>query len=154
MLASKPRMPRRPRSVVWYYFDKIANDPFKAKCKLCHNICQHGTNTSNLFYHLKHRHPASYEEAEEQREQETKLYMELKAKAGKTPAGRGRGRGRGRPPNSVSSKDLSTSPLVGIGTTLAVIKSENDGTVTSTFSPQTLSGTGRKFYNSCLGRGK
>lgn len=148
MSASKPRVPRRPRSVVWYYFDKIANDPFRAKCKLCHCLCQHGTNTSNLFYHLKHKHPASYQEAEEQREQESKLYMELKMKAGKTATGavRGRGRGRGRPP-----KDLSSAVT---GSTMAVIKTEIGETKSSPFSPQTLSSVGRKFYSGSIGRGK
>ncbi|RUS72989.1 hypothetical protein EGW08_019254 [Elysia chlorotica] len=149
---STPKLPkpRRPRSVVWYYFDKLPNDPFKARCKLCLSICQHGTNTSNLFYHLKHKHPASFQEAEEQREQESKLYMELKAKAGKTvtPSSRGRGRGRGRPPTMGSPKDVSNSVMG-----LAVIKTENDGTV-GTFSPQALSGSVRKSYSGSIGRSK
>ncbi|GFN96119.1 Zinc finger bed domain-containing protein 4 [Plakobranchus ocellatus] len=151
MASTKQRMPRRPRSVVWYYFDKLANDPFKAKCKLCHSICQHGTNTSNLFYHLKHKHPASYEEAEEQREQENKLYMELKAKAGKTvPSSvRGRGRGRGRPPGSGASKDHSL-----VTGTLAVIKTEDGVVGNPSFSPQALSSAGRKSFGGSISRGK
>ena len=77
--------------------------------------------------------------------------MELKAKAGKTvtPAGRGRGRGRGRPPTMGSPKDLSGT-MIG---TMAVIKTENDGTVGPAFSPQALSGTGRKSYSGSIGRG-
>ncbi|RUS90516.1 hypothetical protein EGW08_001693 [Elysia chlorotica] len=75
--------PKRPRSVVWYYFDKIPDEPFRARCKLCGATCHHANNTSNLFKHLRVKHTASYKEAEELREQEMELYIELKAKAGK-----------------------------------------------------------------------
>ncbi|XP_005103836.1 zinc finger BED domain-containing protein 1 isoform X2 [Aplysia californica] len=89
----KNKGPRRPRSVVWYYFDKIPNEPQRAKCKLCGATCHHANNTSNLFKHLRVKHPSTYKEAESQREAEMELYLELKAKAGKPvtrPGVRGR----------------------------------------------------------------
>ncbi|RUS73247.1 hypothetical protein EGW08_018990 [Elysia chlorotica] len=118
--------PRRPRSVVWYYFDKIPDEPFRARCKLCGATCHHANNTSNLFKHLRVKHTASYKEAEEQREQEMELYIELKAKAGKpvtrpmkrlkplsaslqTRPTRGRGRPRGSTNHSVVNN--ATIPL-------------------------------------------
>ena len=154
MSAPKPRTPRRPRSVVWNYFDKLAADPFKARCRLCNAICQHGSNTSNLFCHLRSKHPVHYEEAEQQREQDTRLYMELKIKAGKTvtsPPIRTRGRGRGRP-------SLLTSPggdfIVTPGT-LPTVKPDPDGPIKSTFTPQALSTAGKKSYLSTThGRGE
>lgn len=83
MSGSTKSGPKRPRSVVWYYFDKIADEPYRARCKLCNATCHHANNTSNLFKHLRVKHQASYKEAEELREQEMDLYLELKAKAGK-----------------------------------------------------------------------
>ncbi|GFR68259.1 zinc finger BED domain-containing protein 4 [Elysia marginata] len=151
-MSTKQRTPRRPRSVVWYYFDKLPDDPFKARCRLCNMICQHGSNTSNMFCHLRSRHPASYEEAEDQREQDAKLYMELKAKAGKTvtPYVRARGRGRGRPPGSVGeSGDYTVVPG-----SLMQIKPDPDGPVSSGFTPQALMTPGKKSYSSSIGRGR
>ncbi|XP_013066826.2 E3 SUMO-protein ligase ZBED1-like [Biomphalaria glabrata] len=75
--------PKRPRSVVWYYFDKILNEPQRARCKMCGATCHHANNTSNLFKHLRVKHPSTYREAESQREAEMELYLELKAKSGK-----------------------------------------------------------------------
>ena len=152
MSASKPRTPRRPRSVVWYYFDKLPNDPFKAKCRLCNMICQHGSNTSNMFCHLRSKHPASYEEAEEQREQDAKLYMELKAKAGKTvtPYVKNRGRGRGRP-SLIGSPSFDFTVVPG---TMMQIKPDPDGPESSGFTPQALSTPSRKSYISTFGRGE
>ena len=48
-----------------------------------------------------------------------------------------------------SPKDLSGS-MIGLGG--AIIKTEND--VASAFSPQALSGTGRKSYVTIIGRGE
>ncbi|GFR84818.1 zinc finger BED domain-containing protein 1 [Elysia marginata] len=118
--------PKRPRSVVWYYFDKIPDEPYRARCKLCNATCHHANNTSNLFKHLRVKHQGSYKEAEELREQEMELYLELKAKAGKpvtrpikrlkplaasleTRPSRGRGRPRGS--TNVNSSNNSTLNL-------------------------------------------
>ncbi|RUS76423.1 hypothetical protein EGW08_015814 [Elysia chlorotica] len=75
--------PRRPRSIVWCYFDKVPNEPLNASCKVCHKVCHHAMNTSNLLKHLKVKHPETYRKAEEQRITEMELYLQLKAKSGK-----------------------------------------------------------------------
>ncbi|GFO45855.1 Zinc finger bed domain-containing protein 1 [Plakobranchus ocellatus] len=118
--------PKRPRSVVWYYFDKIPDEPYRARCKLCGSTCHHANNTSNLFKHLRVKHPSSYKEAEEQRDQEMELYLELKAKAGKpvtrplkplkplvspTPEVKPT-RGRGRPRGSTNQNSSSFTPTL------------------------------------------
>uniref|UniRef100_A0A0B6ZS58 BED-type domain-containing protein n=1 Tax=Arion vulgaris TaxID=1028688 RepID=A0A0B6ZS58_9EUPU len=79
----KSKGPKRPRSVVWYYFDKIHNEPQRARCKICGATCHHANNTSNLFKHLRVKHPSTYKDAESQREAEMELYLELKAKSGR-----------------------------------------------------------------------
>ena len=80
---TKNKQPRRPPSVVWYYFDKIPEEPQRARCKLCGTSCHHANNTSNLFKHLQKKHPTTYREAESQRDAEMELYQEVKAKFGK-----------------------------------------------------------------------
>lgn len=90
--------PKRPRSVVWYYFDKIINEPQRARCKICGATCHHANNTSNLFKHLRVKHPSTYKEAESQREAEMELYLELKAKSGRPVPRTGI---RGRRPKSL-----------------------------------------------------
>ena len=79
---TKNKLPRRPPSVVWYYFDKIDGEPQRARCKLCGASCHHAMNTSNLFKHLQKKHPDAYTQAESQREVEMDLYRKNKAQAG------------------------------------------------------------------------
>ncbi|CAL1542713.1 unnamed protein product [Lymnaea stagnalis] len=98
--------PKRPRSVVWYYFDKILHEPQRARCKICGATCHHANNTSNLFKHLRVKHPSTYKEAESQREAEMELYLELKAKSGKPFIRPGI---RGRRPKSLTA---ITAPIV------------------------------------------
>lgn len=130
----KEKGPKRPRSVVWYYFDKVLNEPQRAKCKICNALCHHANNTSNLFKHLRVKHPATYKEAEAQKEAEMELYLDMKAKAGKPVTRPGV---RGRKPKAL---------------TQAVIKAETDtsalAAAAANFTP-TLTptpGTGRKSY--------
>jgi len=79
---TKNKQPRRPPSVVWHYFEKIALEPQRAKCRLCGASCHHANNTSNLFKHLQKKHPQHYKEAESQRESQMEVYQECKAKYG------------------------------------------------------------------------
>jgi len=122
---TKNKQPRRPPSVVWYYFDKIPEEPQRARCKLCGTSCHHANNTSNLFKHLQKKHPTTYREAESQRDAEMELYQEVKAKFVKPLVRPGV---RGRRPKALTqrliaegiiaspSKDIK--PIIGAGGTV------------------------------------
>ncbi|GFO30823.1 Zinc finger bed domain-containing protein 1 [Plakobranchus ocellatus] len=133
--------PRRPRSVVWYYFDKPPNEPFSARCKLCGLVCHHALNTSNLFKHLRVKHPASYREANETRVQEMQLYLELKTKAGKPITNHIR---RGLAKKYEEDETSSTSS--------AVVKSESPEKAKKSYTPATY--TSRKSYGGVGGSSK
>lgn len=130
--ANKEKGPKRPRSVVWYYFDKVLNEPQRAKCKICNALCHHANNTSNLFKHLRVKHPATFKEAEAQKEAEMEVYLDMKAKAGRPVVRTGI---RGRKPKALLAQ--------------AVIKAETDASaIVANFTP-TLTptpGPGRKSY--------
>ena len=50
-------MPRK-RSVVWLHFEVDGQEaPSKATCQICGEAIQHSGNTSNMFKHLKKKHP-------------------------------------------------------------------------------------------------
>lgn len=59
-------------SVVWNWFGYKRADKEQTTviCKQCKNtVISKGGNTSNLFHHLKHRHPVQYEECQKAREE-------------------------------------------------------------------------------------
>ena len=60
---------QKPKSVVWSFFGYKPNangkpmDESKSVCKICcGEVAVKGGNTTNLFSHLKHRHPKEYSE--------------------------------------------------------------------------------------------
>lgn len=59
--APQPKKQKTGASPVWTYFQKCT-DPKFAKCLLCKDQpqFQHSGNTSNLFKHLKLKHPAEH----------------------------------------------------------------------------------------------
>lgn len=116
--------PRRPRSVVWYYFDKIVGESQRAKCKLCGSICHHANNTSNLFKHLRVKHPATFKDAENQRDSEMDKYVELKAMYGKPIT---------RPIRARRQKAVSTDTASPMAGNSPIIKTEIKST--PTFAP-------------------
>lgn len=59
---------KRQRSAVWHYFIKSENAG-TSQCTVCSEIVKHANNTSNLFKHLKVKHPEQYQQAEKQREE-------------------------------------------------------------------------------------
>ncbi|GFR96230.1 zinc finger BED domain-containing protein 4 [Elysia marginata] len=120
----KRATPRRPRSVVWCYFDKIPNEPLNARCKVCQKVCHHAMNTSNLLKHLKLKHPDTFKQAEEQRDTEMDLYLQLKAKSGKPLD---KIRMPKRLGSSISPKNQGSSGMTGIVKVEGqrLIKSEN-----------------------------
>ncbi|CAB4011938.1 zinc finger BED domain-containing 1-like [Paramuricea clavata] len=61
---------KRQRSAVWDCFRKLtdaANTTGASKCSICSENVKHGSNTSNLFKHLKLKHQEQYKEAEKKR---------------------------------------------------------------------------------------
>lgn len=70
---------KRQRSAVWHYFIKSENAG-TSHCTVCSDIVKHANNTSNLFKHLKVKHPEQYQQAEKQREED----QEIAAKKRKT----------------------------------------------------------------------
>ncbi|XP_066964239.1 zinc finger BED domain-containing protein 4-like [Macrobrachium rosenbergii] len=56
---------KRSQSIVWDHFEKVAETPNKAKCKICNAKFQHSKNTSNLLKHLTTKHALVYEESME-----------------------------------------------------------------------------------------
>ncbi|CAG5124419.1 unnamed protein product [Candidula unifasciata] len=117
--------PKRPRSVVWYYFDKLESQ--RAKCRMCQATCHHANNTSNLFKHLRVKHPTTYKEAECQRDAEMELYLELKAKSGR-PIPRTGIRGR-RPKSMIQTP---AAPIVKAEDTSLLLSNNNNNNNTST----------------------
>ena len=63
-------MPRK-RSAVWLHFDDDGQeDPSKATCQICGEAIQHSGNTSNMFKHLKKKHPVESAAIEDKRKEE------------------------------------------------------------------------------------
>ena len=127
----KRAAPRRPRSVVWCYFDKVPNEPLDACCKVCRKVCHHAMNTSNLLKHLKLKHPETYKQAEQQRDTEMELYLQLKAKAGKPVDKLIRSHARKVESSAVSPKEQGSSGMT------HSIKSDGSGfgKIKNPFSP-------------------
>uniref|UniRef100_A0AAR2KWN2 BED-type domain-containing protein n=1 Tax=Pygocentrus nattereri TaxID=42514 RepID=A0AAR2KWN2_PYGNA len=65
-------MKRGARSVVWRWFGYKISDTLQTAviCKICKKqIMTKGGNTSNLFHHLRQKHPCQHEESQKSREE-------------------------------------------------------------------------------------
>jgi hypothetical protein len=51
---------KRNKSIVWHYFEKSNK---RIKCNDCLNYFSYSGNTTNLWDHLKRKHPRKYSEA-------------------------------------------------------------------------------------------
>ncbi|RMX57763.1 hypothetical protein pdam_00023626 [Pocillopora damicornis] len=61
---------KRLRSAVWHFFTISIEVVGTSQCTIWSDVVKHANNTSNLFKHLKLKHPAQHKEAENQRKEE------------------------------------------------------------------------------------
>ncbi len=65
---------KKGKSIIWDYFELASSDEGKATCVLCGSQLKrkHG-NTTNMWTHLKARHPGTHTEADHKRKQVKKV---------------------------------------------------------------------------------
>jgi hypothetical protein len=57
-MVKKSSKERKKWSPAWKYFEKINEQT--ASCKICGHVDECSSNTSNLYHHLKTKHPEKY----------------------------------------------------------------------------------------------